>query len=91
MSDFIMKGISDPVLTTTQLGAILHAERKAKGLTQSALAARIGLSQSRVSHLEQNAHELSVQQLLAWCAVLDLELSVGQQGAASMSTTSAGW
>lgn len=86
-----MKRISDLVLTSTQLGAILHAERKAKGLTQSALAARIGLSQSRVSHLEQNADELSVQQLLAWCAVLDLELSLGQQGAASVSSTSAEW
>lgn len=91
MPDITMKRISDPVLTSTQLGAILHAERKAKGLTQSALAARIGLSQSRVSHLEQNADELSVQQLLAWCAVLDLELSVRQPGAASMSSTSAEW
>lgn len=56
---------------------MLQATRKAQGLTQSALAARIGLSQSRVSHLELNAHELSMAQLLAWCAALGLELTIG--------------
>jgi HTH-type transcriptional regulator/antitoxin HipB len=56
---------------------VLQATRKAQGLTQSALAARIGLSQSRVSHLELNAHELSMAQLLAWCAALGLELTIG--------------
>ncbi|MDO4681652.1 MAG: helix-turn-helix transcriptional regulator [Lautropia sp.] len=86
-----MTRIPDPILTTAQLGAILQAERKAKVLTQAALAARIGLSQSRVSHLEQNAHELSAQQLLAWCAVLDLELSLGRRGSASVSTNLAEW
>ena len=56
---------SHPLVTPGQLGAMLQAARKTQGLTQSALAARIGLSQSRVSHLELNAHELSVEQLLA--------------------------
>ena len=32
-----------------------------------------GLSQNRVSHLELHADELSVKQLLGWCAVLGLE------------------
>ena len=66
-------------MTSTQLGAILKAARKAQRLTQSALAARIGLSQSRISYLEMNAGELSAHQLLAWCAVLGLELSVGHR------------
>ena len=64
---------------------MLQAARKAQGLTQSALADRIGLSQSRVSHLELNAHELSVEQLLAWCAALGLELAVGTRGRAAVS------
>lgn len=64
---------------------MLQAARKAQGLTQSALASRIGLSQSRVSHLELNAHELSVEQLLAWCAALDLELAIGTRGSAAVS------
>lgn len=65
---------------------MLQAARKAQGLTQSALANRIGLSQSRVSHLELNAHELSVEQLLAWCAALGLELAVGTWDSAAVST-----
>ena len=73
------------LLTAAQLGSVLQATRKAQGLTQSALAARIGLSQSRVSHLELNAHELSVAQLLAWCAALSLELAVGTRGKAAVS------
>lgn len=75
-----MSARSHTLLTAVQLGTILQASRKAQGLTQSALAARIGLSQSRVSHLELNADELSVEQLMAWCAVLGLELAIGTRG-----------
>lgn len=83
-----MPQVSHALVTAVQLGAVLQAARKAQGLTQSALAARIGLSQSRVSHLELNAHEMSVEQLLAWCAALGLELTIGARGAAALSTTS---
>lgn len=74
------------LLTAAQLGSVLQASRKAQGLSQSALAARIGLSQSRVSHLEMNAHELSVEQLLAWCAALGLELTIGARGGPATSS-----
>lgn len=74
-----MPSTSHLLLTPNQLGANLRAARKEQGLTQADLAARVGLSQSRVSHLEQHAQELSVEQLLAWCAVLGLELSIGRR------------
>lgn len=74
------------LLTAAQLGSVLQATRKAQGLTQSALAGRIGLSQSRVSHLELNAHELSVEQLLAWCGALGLELTIGARGRPAASS-----
>jgi len=80
-----------PLVTTAQLGSMLQAARKAKGLTQSALASHIGLSQSRVSHLELNAHELSVEQLLAWCAALGLELTLGTRGKAALSMPTTDW
>ena len=86
-----MTSTSPPLVTAGQLGSMLLAARKAQGLTQSALASRIGLSQSRVSHLELNAHELSVEQLLAWCAALGLELAVGARGKAAVSTTTTDW
>ena len=86
-----MPSRSHPLVATGQLGSMLQAARKARGLTQSALAARIGLSQSRVSHLELNAHELSVEQLLAWCAALGLELAVGARDNAAVSTATTEW
>lgn len=79
------------LLTAPQLGSVLQAARKAQGLTQSGLAARIGLSQSRVSHLELNAHELSVEQLLAWCAALGLELTIGPRGGRASPTVQTDW
>jgi len=82
---------SHTLLTAPQLGSVLQAARKAQGLTQSTLAGRIGLSQSRVSHLELNAHELSMEQLLAWCAALGLELTIGPRGDRASSTLQADW
>lgn len=86
-----MPSTSHPLVTAAQLGSMLQAARKAQGLTQSALAARIGLSQSRVSHLELHAHELSVEQLLAWCAALGLELALGARGQAAVSPATTDW
>ncbi|WP_454689877.1 helix-turn-helix domain-containing protein [Achromobacter aloeverae] len=79
--------MSPPFILSTpaQLGVVLQSARKAQGLTQSALAGRMGLSQSRVSHLELHAQELSVAQLLSWCAALGLELTVGPRGDAASS------
>lgn len=80
-----MASTSHPLVTAGQLGAMLQAARKAQGLTQSMLASRIGLSQSRVSYLELNTHDLSVEQLMTWCAVLGLELSVGARSSTAES------
>lgn len=70
-----------PLLSTTQLGAALQSARKGLGLTQAQLAKRLNLSQSRVSHLEQNPGQLSVDQLMDTCAALGLELTIGLRGA----------
>lgn len=69
-----------PFLSTTQLGAALRSARKGQGLTQAQLAERLNMSQSRVSHLEQNPGQLSVDQLLDTCAALGLELTIGLRG-----------
>lgn len=71
---------SHHVLTTSaQLGHILQASRKARKWSQAQLAGKLGLSQSRVSHLEMHPQELSFVQLMNWCALLDLELTIGLQ------------
>ena len=72
-----------PVLTASSLGRILQSSRKAKGLNQTQLAARIGISQARMSVLEREPGTISVDQLLAMCASLGLELSIGPKEAAT--------
>jgi len=79
------------LVTASQLGQMLLATRKARKMSQSVLASHIGLSQSRASHLESNAHQLSVEQLLAWCSALGLELSLGLRGDKDQSGPRTDW
>lgn len=74
---------SQPLVTALQLGQLLKAARKRRALTQAQLAARLGLSQNRISYLEQHPDELSVKQLLGWCAAVGLELRVGARDPAA--------
>jgi HTH-type transcriptional regulator/antitoxin HipB len=74
--------MADALLTSTQLGRVLVTARKAKGLTQAAVAARVGLSQKRISAIELEPGRITVEQLLRLCAVLGLELSIGLKPAA---------
>jgi HTH-type transcriptional regulator / antitoxin HipB len=73
--------VTQTLLTAHQLGQLLRTARKQNGLTQAAAGARLGLSQNRVSHLENHADEISVKQLLTWCAVVGLELLVSERAA----------
>ncbi|WP_374591746.1 helix-turn-helix domain-containing protein [Aquabacterium sp.] len=86
-----MTATLQPLTTTQQLGRLLNSARKAKGLSQRDLAAKIGVGQSRISHLEQHAEEMSVAQLMAWCAALGLEVSIGQRDASAASSSSSVW
>jgi HTH-type transcriptional regulator/antitoxin HipB len=65
-----------PIVTSAQLGALLVNVRKSRKLTQAQLGARLGLSQKRVSELELASGTLSVDQLLAICAQLGLQLNL---------------
>jgi HTH-type transcriptional regulator/antitoxin HipB len=68
--------------TNVQIGRALQSARKARGLSQMQLAARVGLSQARISALELQPGSISVDQLLALCANLGLELTLGERKAA---------
>lgn len=63
----------------SQLGALLKAARKEAGISQVRLAERLGISQSRMSHMELNPGSLSLEQLLAIFGVLGLEMVVGSK------------
>ncbi|MGI4849735.1 MAG: helix-turn-helix domain-containing protein [Janthinobacterium lividum] len=69
-----------------QLGPLLQSARKSAGMSQTALAQRLGISQSRVSAMELDPASISVEQLLALLAALNHEVLVQpKQGAAVVS------
>ena len=71
-----MKPQSQLIVTPAQLGNVLQTARKSRQMTQAQLGTRLGLSQGRISELELSPGMLSVDQLLAVCAQLGLQLSV---------------
>lgn len=75
------------LITAAQLGQLLKSARKRRKLTQAYVAARLGLSQNRVSYLELHAEDISVRQLLTWCAVIGLELRLGERDVTTTAST----
>lgn len=73
----------------SQLGVLLKAARKASGISQVKLAERLGISQSRMSHMELNPGSVSLEQLLALFSVLGLEMLVGSKNPSRLSTYAA--
>ena len=63
-----------------QVGQVLRAARKSAKLSQKELAAKLGLSQNRVSELETDPGSMRVDQLLSMLSALGLELQVQTRG-----------
>jgi HTH-type transcriptional regulator/antitoxin HipB len=57
-----------------QLAPHLRALRKARGLSQAALANKLGLTQSRIATIERNPAALGAGQLLRVLSALDIQL-----------------
>lgn len=66
------------VRTAGQLPALLKAFRKQAGLTQTAAAKRLGVTQQTLSALERHAERVSVERLLQLMAILGVELVLRQ-------------
>lgn len=64
------------VRTTGQLGPRLKQLRKAKGWSQSELGNRIGLSQERVSAVENHPEKVTFDQILTFLMALDGEIQI---------------
>ena len=73
------------VTTPNQIGAILASRRKQLYLSQAQVAARVGLSQNRLSVLEKNSATLTAKQMIALLNVLGLDLAVNEKAPASKS------
>ena len=75
------------VLTqSSQLGQILIGRRRAAKLSQAALAAKLGISQNRLSEIETDSGKLTVERLLELANLLGLELTVQDRESNSRST-----
>jgi HTH-type transcriptional regulator/antitoxin HipB len=81
---------SGPFFPALHLGQLLKTTRKQRKLSQAAVASRVGLSQNRISHLENHPDEISIKQLLSWCSALELELRLGERHTSTQSN-SAEW
>ena len=68
-----MHGINSSV----QIGRILVSRRKALGISQAALAAKLAISQQRLSELEAQPGALTVERLTVWLGLLNLDLAIG--------------
>jgi len=64
------------VTTPSQLGEVLRGRRRARGMSQGELAAKLNISQSRLSTLESDPAGLTLDRLLVLAAVLGLEILV---------------
>jgi HTH-type transcriptional regulator/antitoxin HipB len=73
---------------TSQLGPLLQAARKSSRLSQSEVASRLGISQSRMSAMELNPGSINLDQLLALCGILGLELIVQSKDKSASSPRS---
>ncbi|KAK45285.1 gluconate transporter [Caballeronia jiangsuensis] len=62
--------------TLGQLRPILLGFRKAAGLTQAAVAERLGVTQQTYAQLEANPAAVSVERLFKVLRVLDVELAL---------------
>ncbi len=64
--------------SSIQIGKILASRRKALGISQVALAAKLQISQGRVSELETQPGALTVDRLLIVLNLLGLELAIDE-------------
>ena len=60
----------------SQLGPHLRALRRARKMTQSDLAARLGVTQARVAAIEANPAAVSVGQLMTILAALGVDIAL---------------
>lgn len=64
------------IATTGQLGPVLKRLRQDRGLSQTALGAKIGLSQERISRIEGRPESVTLDNLMTVLMALDASLFV---------------
>lgn len=78
------------VRTPDQLPGLLQSFRKASGLTQADVAARLGITQQTLSALERNATTVSAARLMKLLSILGVELVLRSRSGAPPPSGSSG-
>lgn len=68
--------MSTAVRTSGQLSPILKKLRRDKGWSQQALGEKVGLSQERISVIENHPEKVSLDSLLTVLMALDVEMQI---------------
>lgn len=76
------------VTTPGQVADILRRRRTSRGLSQTDVAFKLGLSQARVSAIESKPASLTLDRLIALANLLDLEVVLRDR---SPKRSTAGW
>ena len=87
----IMPYPTHPIVTAAQVGLLLQSARKSRGMTQGQLAARVGISQNRLSELERAPGTFSLDQLLALCGQLGLQLTLDSRAEGASAPAGTSW
>lgn len=75
------------IRTAGQVGPLLKQLRKAKGWSQLQLGQKIGLSQERISAIENHPERITLDQLLTVLMALEAELSLMSRRAVTSPAT----
>ena len=72
-----------PIKTLSQLSLVLKGFRKKKGLTQSAMAERLGITQQSYAYFEANPATATLERLFMVLRMLAVEISLDQTSPAT--------
>lgn len=72
-----------PIKTIGQLPLVLKGFRKEKGLTQAAMAERLGITQQSYAHFEANPASATLERIFMVLRMLDVEISLNQTSPAT--------
>ncbi len=79
-----------PIKTLSQLRPILQGFRKATGLTQAAVAERLGVSQQSYAKIEANPGSASLERLYAVFSILNVEITLSSRESAPAEAETSG-
>lgn len=72
-----------PIKTFDQLPLVLKGFRKQRGLTQAAMAEKLGITQQSYAWFEANPSTATLERLFTVLRLLDVEISLDQTTAAA--------